>query len=140
MFFYYCSDRCGDFMRENRNLVLRSIIVFTVLFAVLFVVSFLHLRSANELSGTVFTLLSIIIVIGFGISIITVIYMANEYKNDLMGFTPYEIGTLYSEYKSLIEQLSEGVISVDKDLKIITLNEQFKKMYNLSVFLHIFTK
>jgi len=132
MFFYYCSDRCGDFMRENRNLVLRSIIVFTVLFAVLFVVSFLHLRSANELSGTVFTLLSIIIVIGFGISIITVIYMANEYKNDLMGFTPYEIGTLYSEYKSLIEQLSEGVISVDKDLKIITLNEQFKKMYNLS--------
>jgi len=132
MIFYYCIDRCGDNMREKRNLVARAILVFTVVFTVLFVVSFLHLRSKSELSGTVLTLLILVIVLGLLISIFTVIYMASEYKKDLMGFTPFEIGTLYSEYKSLIEQLSEGVISVDKNMKIITLNEQFKRMYNLT--------
>ncbi len=74
----------------------------------------------------------LVFLIGLSIAIYTVVYISNEYKKDLKGFTPYEIGMLYSEYKSLIEQLSEGVISVDKEFKIITLNEQFKRMYNLS--------
>ena len=119
-------------MREDRNLVVRAIAIFTVVFTVLFLVSFLHLQSEDELSGTVLTLLIIVIGLGLVISILTVVYITNEYKKDLMGFTPFEIGTLYSEYKSLIEQLSEGVISVDKDYKIITLNEQFKRMFNLT--------
>lgn len=119
-------------MREKRNLVVRSIVIFIVMFAVIFAVSFLHLSSEGELSGTVIILLILITVLGLAISIFTVLYMASEYKKDLMGFTPYEIGMLYSEYKSLIEQLSEGVISVDKDNRIITLNEQFKSSYNLS--------
>lgn len=106
--------------------------IFAVVFTVLFVVSFLHLQSQDELSGSVLGLLILINVLGLSVSVLTIIYIAREYKKDLMGFTPSEIGTLYSEYKSLIEQLSEGVISVDKDYKIITLNEQFKKMFNLT--------
>jgi sensor histidine kinase regulating citrate/malate metabolism len=119
-------------MNEERNLVSRAIIIFTVLFTVLFSISFLHLRNEDELSTTILFVLILVFLIGLSIAIYTVVYISNEYKKDLKGFTPYEIGMLYSEYKSLIEQLSEGVISVDKEFKIITLNEQFKRMYNLS--------
>jgi len=119
-------------MNEERNLVRRAIVIFAVLFTVLFSISFLHLRNEGELSSTILFVLILVFIVGLSIAIHTVVYISNEYKKDLKGFTPYEIGMLYSEYKSLIEQLSEGVISVDKECKIITLNEQFKRMYNLS--------
>ena len=116
-------------MKKERNLVKRAILIFTVLFTVLFTISFFHLHNANELSGGILLILIVVFVVGLLITISTVIYLSNEYKNDLMGFTPHEIGMLYSEYKSLIEQLSESVISIDKDFKIITLNEQFKNSW-----------
>ena len=119
-------------MREKRNLIARAIIIFSVLFTVLFLAGFLHLSARDELSGAMVLMLLIVMAIGLTVSILTILYIASEYKKDLMGFTPYEIGMLYSEYKSLIEQLSEGVISVDKDYKIITLNDQFKTSYNLT--------
>jgi CitB family two-component system sensor histidine kinase MalK len=74
----------------------------------------------------------ILIMNGFGafVSVLTVFYIASQYKKDLLGFQPYEIAMLYAEYKSLLDQLSEAIISVDKDFKITTMNEKFKEMFH----------
>lgn len=53
-------------------------------------------------------------------------------KKELRGFTPKEIAMLYSENKSIIEQLSEGIISIDKEYNITTINKQSKLMFQLS--------
>jgi len=53
------------------------------------------------------------------------------FEKDLDGFKPREIAMLYSENKSIIEQLSEGIISIDKEFNITTINTQSKIMFNI---------
>ena len=119
---------------QNRNLLKRALIIFVILFAIIFVIDFLHITlSAHDENKISLIISSVgISVSGLLVSIFTVRYIAKEQKKDLLGFTPYEIGMLFSEYKSLIEQLSEGIISVDEDFKITTLNDSFKKLFKLS--------
>jgi sensor histidine kinase regulating citrate/malate metabolism len=76
------------------------------------------------------------ILLGFGIGLVVSLFglwwLSNRFRSDLFGFTPSEIAILYAENKSVIEQLNEGVISVDIDYKITTINETLKKLFNLS--------
>ncbi len=65
---------------------------------------------------------------GLVVSIIGVTYLAREYRKDLLGFNPAEIAILYSENKSIIEQLNEGVISLDLDYHVKTINDAAKRM------------
>lgn len=53
-------------------------------------------------------------------------------QNKLNGLNPKEIAMLYSENRSIIEQLSEAIISVDKDYNITTINQTSKDMFQLS--------
>jgi len=76
--------------------------------------------------------ISVLSILELTVSIGLISYISNEYKKDLLGFAPSELKMLFSEYKSLVEQLSEGVISVEKDYTISTINEPFKKMFNLT--------
>lgn len=58
-------------------------------------------------------------------------YHSQCYKKDLHGFKPTELALVYSEYKSIIEQLNEAVISIDKEYNLITFNKQSKQMFHL---------
>lgn len=53
-------------------------------------------------------------------------------KKELNGFSPKEIAMLYSENKSIIEQLTEGIISIDRAYNITTINKQSKDMFQLT--------
>lgn len=79
---------------------------------------------------------TVTILIGFGfgliVSLISLNWITKKFKNDLFGFSPGEIGLLYAENKSIIEQLSESIISIDEKFIITTLNLPAQKMFNLS--------
>ncbi len=76
------------------------------------------------------------LLLGFGIGLVVSLFglwwLRNRFKSDLFGFSPSEIAILYAENKSVIEQLNEGVISVDIDYNITTINKTLKKLFNLS--------
>ena len=77
---------------------------------------------------------TILIGFGFGLiaSLISLTWITNRFKNDLFGYSPGEIGLLYAENKSIIEQLSESIISIDEKFIITTLNLPAQKMFNLT--------
>jgi sensor histidine kinase regulating citrate/malate metabolism len=77
---------------------------------------------------------TILIGFGFGLiaSLVSLTWITNRFKNDLFGYSPGEIGLMYAENKSIIEQLSESIISVDEKLIITTLNLPAQKMFNLT--------
>lgn len=78
---------------------------------------------------------SVTILSGFGfgliVSLIALTYLLNRFKSELFGFAPNEIALLYSENKSIIEQLNEAVISIDVNYRVTTLNEKAIKMFHL---------
>ncbi|WP_038471340.1 ATP-binding protein [Candidatus Izimaplasma bacterium HR1] len=77
---------------------------------------------------------TILLAFGFGliVSLVSLTWLLNRFKSELLGFAPTEIALLYAENKSVIEQLNEAVISVDDNYKITTLNKKAKKMFDLS--------
>ncbi len=58
-------------------------------------------------------------------------YLSHRYIAQLLGFQPGQIALLYAENRSLIEQLEEGVISVDNEYNITTINSRLKNMFHL---------
>ncbi len=70
--------------------------------------------------------------LGWVVSLISMWWINLKFKSDLFGFTTSEIALLYAENKSIIEQLNEAVISVDKDFNIKTLNNTAIKMFNIT--------
>jgi sensor histidine kinase regulating citrate/malate metabolism len=53
-------------------------------------------------------------------------------QGGLLGYQPNEIALLYSENKSLIDQLEQSVISVDVNCKITTINPMGMHMFSLT--------
>ncbi|QMS85502.1 ATP-binding protein [Candidatus Xianfuyuplasma coldseepsis] len=70
--------------------------------------------------------------VGFVISVVGLIWLSKRYISELLGFRPDEIALLYSENKSVIEQLNEALISIDKDYIITTINPMLKSMFHVS--------
>lgn len=58
-------------------------------------------------------------------------YLSHRYIAQLLGFQPAQIALLYAENRSLIEQLEEGIISVDNEYNITTINSRLKNMFHL---------
>lgn len=121
-------------MNQNSNNTIKLVsTLFILLFIVTSIVSYFYLLNQDiSKHSNVFIFLGVITVIEIVISISLIRYTQKKYKEDLLGFCPSEIRMLYSEYKSLISQLNEAVISVNKDYTISTINEPFKKMFHLS--------
>ena len=79
---------------------------------------------------------TLLTIFSFGVSLIlanlSMLFLSKRFRRNLFGFQPTEIAMLYSENKTIIDQLEEAVISVDKDLNITTINNKSKKMFGLS--------
>jgi len=54
------------------------------------------------------------------------------FENNRTLYNSKEIAILYAENKSIIEQLSEAIISIDTDFNITTINKKSKSMFNLT--------
>lgn len=119
--------------QDSRKILIYTAVTFIILFVVTSTVSHIYI-SSQHITNTkgVYIFISLIGLFELVVSLGLIYYISSEYKKDLLGFSPSELKMLYSEYKSLVEQLSEGVISVDKEYMISTLNEPFRKMFNLS--------
>lgn len=67
------------------------------------------------------------IVIGlFGAFILTY-----NIKRSLLGLEPNEISRIYTERTSMLEAIQEGIISIDVDKKVTTINDSAKKILNI---------
>lgn len=71
-------------------------------------------------------------VVGFVISVVGLIWLSKRYISELLGFRPDEIALLYSENRSVIEQLNEALISIDRDYTISTVNPMLKSMFDVT--------
>jgi len=121
-------------MKQNSSkILLTTTIVFVLLFIVTNILSYIFIQHYFDMTKqSIMIFISVLSILELTVSIGLISYISNEYKKDLLGFAPSELKMLFSEYKSLVEQLSEGVISVEKDYTISTINEPFKKMFNLT--------
>ena len=77
--------------------------------------------------------LTILLGFGFGliVSLIALTWLNKKFTNELFGFSPAEIALLYAENKSIIDQLSEAVVSIDDNYRITTLNQSALNMFGL---------
>lgn len=124
-----------DKSKQKVNKVTTIFVVSYLLFVVLTVFianNIIDTTSEEELRSKLIIFIVLAFSIGLVVSILGVTYLAREYKQDLLGFNPSEIALLYSENKSIIEQLNVAVISVDLDYNIKTVNDTAKKMLNIT--------
>lgn len=60
---------------------------------------------------------------GLILGIIGSLIVAQNIKKSLLGLEPFEISRMYREKNSMLEALQEGIISIDSDMKIVTIND-----------------
>ena len=60
---------------------------------------------------------------GLILGIIGSLVFANDIKKSLLGLEPFEISSMYREKISMLEAIQEGIISIDKDMRIVTIND-----------------
>ncbi|WP_028390266.1 ATP-binding protein [Bacillus cihuensis] len=65
------------------------------------------------------------------ISIIGSYLLARSIRKDTMGLEPYEIVNLYKEKNAVLHSVKEGILSVDKNGMINSMNKPAKKLLNV---------
>jgi sensor histidine kinase regulating citrate/malate metabolism len=77
-------------------------------------------------------IISVGFLIGYMLSVVGLVYLSKKYSKKLLGYNPDEIALLFSENKSIIDQLNEAVITVDQQLNITTINQKAIQLFGLS--------
>lgn len=85
--------------------------------------------NAEKLEKTL--MLSSTFAVGYILSVVGLVWLSRRFISELFGFQPDEMALLYSENRSVIEQLNEALISIDKEYKITTINSKLKQMFNV---------
>lgn len=70
---------------------------------------------------------------GLILGIIGSLIVAQNIKKSLLGLEPFEISRIYREKTSMLEALQEGIISIDSNMRIVTINDsaiQILKIHN----------
>lgn len=76
-------------------------------------------------------MLSSTFAVGYILSVVGLVWLSKRFISELFGFQPDEMALLYSENKSVIEQLNEALISIDKEYRITTINTKLKQMFDI---------
>jgi sensor histidine kinase regulating citrate/malate metabolism len=74
----------------------------------------------------------VIFIVGIASSWAGLWLYAAKYRSRLLGYQPKEIALLYSENRSLIDQLEQAVISVDKNCILTTINQHTTKLFGIT--------
>lgn len=60
---------------------------------------------------------------GLILGVIGSLIVANDIKKSLLGLEPFEISRMYREKVSMLQALQEGIISIDNNMRIVTIND-----------------
>jgi two-component system, CitB family, sensor histidine kinase CitS len=66
------------------------------------------------------------------ISIIGSYLLARSIRKDTLGLEPYEIANLYKEKNAVLHSVQEGILSIDKDGMITSMNKQAKRLLDIN--------
>ena len=66
------------------------------------------------------------------ISIIASFILAKSIRKDTLGLEPYEIANLYKEKNAVLQSVQEGILSIDKNGIITSMNQQAKRLLNIT--------
>ena len=58
--------------------------------------------------------------------------LARNIRKETMGLEPYEIAALYKEKDAILQSVKEGIIAVDRNGLITTMNQQAKKLLHIT--------
>ncbi|WP_158305552.1 ATP-binding protein [Alkalihalophilus pseudofirmus] len=86
---------------------------------------------AKEYVQSLFFWILVTLLIGFLASII----LSKRIKKVLHGFEPNEIASLFREKDAILESMSEGIIAIDNDQRIILVNKSAQKLLSLEKYL-----
>lgn len=76
--------------------------------------------------------LILVILLGFGISVITALWFANHFKKAIFGLEPEQIGRLFEERNATLESVREGIIAINAKGEITTFNRTAIETLGLS--------
>ncbi|WP_328043086.1 sensor histidine kinase [Neobacillus mesonae] len=65
------------------------------------------------------------------ISVIGSILLGRNIRKDTMGLEPYEIAWLYREKNGILHAVKEGILAIDREGFITTMNQPAKKLLNI---------
>ncbi|RDE18778.1 sensor histidine kinase [Motiliproteus coralliicola] len=68
------------------------------------------------------TTLILVILAAFVVSVLTAIWFANHFKQAIFGLEPEQIGRLFQERIATLESVREGIIAINADGRITTIN------------------
>jgi len=67
--------------------------------------------------------LLLVILAGFGFSLLTALWFANHFKKAIFGLEPEQIGQLYQERNATLESVREGIITTNAQGEVTTINK-----------------
>ncbi|MFD2706435.1 ATP-binding protein [Salibacterium lacus] len=88
----------------------------------------------EDLRSTVLQRLGILGLLAFlaiGIGTVGAVFLSRSIKNDMYGLEPYQIADLYETRQSTLKAIREGIIAIDTDGKITTMNDSAVDMLGL---------
>lgn len=90
-----------------------------------------HLDLINDILNQHRTILLSVILFAFVISYLIAIWFSNYFKKAIFGLEPEQIAYLFDEQKAILESIREGVIAVNPQGQITTINHAAIKTLNL---------
>lgn len=69
------------------------------------------------------------VLIGFGVGIPAAWFVASRIKRSLLGMEPGEIATLLEQRNALLHSAREGVVAVDREMRIAVLNGEARRLF-----------
>ncbi|MCV2403549.1 sensor histidine kinase [Marinomonas sp. C2222] len=81
-----------------------------------------HLEQVDKVTFHYQVTLIAVIVITFLLSVFTAVWFANHFKRAIFGLEPEQIGRLFEEQKATLESVREGIIAINNEGRITTIN------------------
>lgn len=75
--------------------------------------------------------LLIVILLAFASSVVTAVWFANHFKRSIFGLEPEQIARLFEERNATLESVREGIIAINRESKITTINRAAIKTLEL---------
>ncbi len=66
------------------------------------------------------------------LGILGAFFVANRIKNTIIGYEPYEISTKFQELDAILSSITSGIVAVDRDGGITTINKVARTMIGIS--------
>jgi len=90
-----------------------------------------HLDQVDQIIQRYRMTLIVVIVMSFFLSALIAVWFANHFKKAIFGLEPEQIARLFSEQKAILESVREGIIAINSEGQITTVNKAAVETLNL---------